>query len=248
MTRAIRGLLSTAVLASLAFGPAGCASMPPGGPVTIPALAAAPAMSGNMTADGWAAAGMLQLELDSANPGSCYALLGRATEGTQDYLYIGVYCNEFTPGAPDRVVLGLNTKTTLPICAWKVHFTPLPAPASGGQIPGDEFWRSPLNWNAGPGTIQPTAAGWPYPNSKSWSQGGGSNAWSMETRVPIIGGFANTGCWFPPAGTPFGLYLDVLNSSNAGAPGNQQFSWGPAMAGDIRTHTPDITTWWEAQF
>lgn len=246
MSRAIRTSLSAVLLAALGILPGGCASTPPMPPETIPTLVAPPTMTGNLGADAWT--GCLRLDLGP----NTYALLGRATDPAdgKDYVYVGVSGNDFVPTNNTRVVLGLVTKPVAPSCGWKVHLFPIPATAAGGPISGDEFWRSITGWNTGGQIAQPPNPGWPFPNTKVWAQGGGTNAWSLETRIYVNPANNNMGVWFPAAGVPWSLYVNVLNNGNAGAPGNVQFPWpaGCTMLGDIRTHTPDFATWGLAQF
>jgi hypothetical protein len=250
MTGGIRVSLGVLLVLALAAVPAGCASMPPTIPVTIPVLAAPPPMTGNLIADsgggGWA--GTLRIDLSATS----YALLGRATESTgAQYVYLGIACDDFVPAPAARVVLGIVTKTLPPSCAWKIHFNPIPAPAGGGSCSTDEYWRNLGGWNApGGSTVQPPGIGWPLPNTLVWAQGGGSNLWTLETKIFVNPVNNPNGIWFPAAGTNFSMYLNVLSNGNAGAPGNVQCPWpaGCTMLGNIKTNTPDVGVWALAQF
>ena len=251
MSGLIRRVLTEVVGLLLMAGlPAACASTPAVLPTTvmIPLLTTVPQLDGQVETDGgWTGASRINLSPNT------YVLLGRAKDpmlNNQDCVFFSVVCRDFAPTPNARVVLGLITSMNPP-CDWKLHFTPFPIlpPQSVTQV---EYWRDRTNWNAGGGSsIQPVAPGWPSANSVVWAQGGANNLWSLECRIPYAPANqpgSNDGVLFPALNSWFLMYIDVLNTPVVGG-GTTQLAWpmNSIMSGDIRTHTPPLSSWGNAK-
>lgn len=235
-------------------------------PIYVPVMTAAPVIEGKVHTEAvWATA--LQVPLGST--GITYFRIGRYTDpGTgKQHVYLGFFANEFQPTMNARVVLAFQTLYNPPpgpTCAWKIHVSPfdLAVPSMVSITPKQiEYWRNPpppgnpaSGWNmpGGSTVVPPTnpTNAWILNNTRAWYFA--TNMWSMEMKIPVnaAGNYTDAGIWFPPAGTMWRLFVNVLNTPNAGAGGNIQRPW-PATTlqmGQISTNTPDVGLWGYASF
>jgi hypothetical protein len=224
----------------------------------------APNMTGKVPRDpAWSGATKVSI----GPSGASYFVIGHLPDSTgQDYVYVGVFMNDFIPSSSTRAILGfvtllpdLNAMPPPPVpCAWKIHVWPIP-PATPSLANTIQYWRNCPPWGAGgaggwnqPGgdTDLPPAGpvnGWLQSWTPVWNPPN-SQMWSFEMKIPFnpAGDFGDEGIWFPPGPTPFYMYLNVLSTPNGGSGGNIQAPWpsGGTIMGPIETGTPDAQTYW----
>jgi hypothetical protein len=178
--------------------------------------------------------------------------------GGVDSVMVGVMVYKVTALIPSdqiRVVLGFvfDESADPPPCAWRIHIQPF-AGANPNQmmtLPAADvpYWRqappstdNTQGWN-GPEMTKHQA--WLTNNTKVWSYNNASGEWALEVKLPVNNVDCNgdLSLAFPPVGTPFALYVDVLASPTGGAA--NQYPWPSTLQiqGQIVQNTPSWTGW-----
>jgi hypothetical protein len=178
--------------------------------------------------------------------------------GGVDSVMIGIMVNKLADLVPSnqiRVVLGFifDQSSDPPPCAWRIHIQPF-AGANPNQMmtlaPADvPYWRqappstdNTLGWN-GPEATKHQA--WLTNNTKVWSYSNALGEWSLEVKLPVnlVNCNGDQSLAFPAPGTPFALYVDVLDSPTGGS--GYQYPWPSTLPieGGIFTNTPPWSEW-----
>jgi hypothetical protein len=220
--------------------------------VCIP-TAGVPTMDGQVASDpGWNGAGRVDLDLSGVVP-QVYARLVR----TATHVYIGLSVNTppLAPTSNDRIVICLSTSDAQ--AAWRIHIQPYSDSVSigQGQAAFIEYWRNSSTWKGNVSPQNPSDPAAPAP----WLQTAqvptffhGLSFWEMELKIPIESNLANddlrTGVYFPPIGTSFKLYFNILRVSGAGYA--FQYPWKSSSKIDptLLSGTPEPTAWASGSF
>jgi hypothetical protein len=215
--------------------------------------AGVPAMDGVVAADpGWNGAGRVDLDLAGVVP-QVYARFVR----TSSHVYLGLSVNTppLAPTTDDRVVLCLSTSDAQ--AAWRIHIQPFGSSVAAGLVNPAvvEYWRNSSTWKGNVGPQNPSDSFNPAP----WLQPASipinyvnTSFWEMELKIPIETNIANddnrTAVYFPPVGTSFKLYLNVLRVSANGYA--FQYPWKTSSKIDptLLTGTPEPAAWSTGSF
>jgi len=177
-----------------------------------------------------------------------------------DSVMVGIMVSKvpaLIPSSQVQVILGFVFDETAdpPPCAWRLHVQPFANGTPQQQMTlaaADAcYWRqappstnNTLGWN-GPEAVKHQA--WLSSNSKVWSYSNAQGTWSMELKLPVnlVNCLGDLSLAFPPAGTAFRLYVDVLSTPNGGGAGNSQYPWpaGMGITGPIVQNTPSWSQW-----